>query len=357
MLCPKCKFISFDNLLVCGKCQSDLTPVGQVLRGTAAKAHCQLFLSSVLRNALPESVVISDDRDEEGVVDDHADSGSIELTVDEGPPALEFDETELPHMDTFVVPVTVDEEPPALEIDEVMLSPEIDLVMPGTDDGVSQALKIDEIEFSDVRNSAPSAAEPAIEEPVLSVPVDRDLSEDVAISEDLPVSSEEVSPPDLEFREVEDVDEADVIVLEIDESDLTLESVAEDDPQSATDGQSKENPQGQMTLDLEGIDLSDLTHSPGDAPTSAQETAPEDAVNGIDFDEIMDLSLLIDETPEEVSEESEDESRSSDLAPVDLTLVDDALVELTVDSGRDVQSKKNLGQGDGLKLSMEGGEK
>lgn len=300
MLCPKCKFISFDHLLVCGKCHNDLTSIGLALRGTAAKVDCQLFLGSVLSSAVPEAETISEDMAEGVPVEESVDDDlSILLTVDEEPPALEFDETEIPHIDSPVI----------------------------------------------------AASEAGVEEPVLSVPTDQDSVDSLTLAVDSDDGGE-VESVGIDFHEVDVVAENDVATLEIDESALTLDSVDEETPPAA-ESQPKENAQGQMTLDLEEIDLSDLTNFSDDDLSVVHEGAQHNADEGIDFDDTMDLSLVVEDSTDEDQGEIEEGGKFADLTPIDLTLVDDALVELTVDSGKGDRPKKDSGQDDGLQLSME----
>jgi hypothetical protein len=49
MLCPKCKFISFDDLSTCAKCSNDLSALMQELQGTGTEARVPFFLSSVVQ--------------------------------------------------------------------------------------------------------------------------------------------------------------------------------------------------------------------------------------------------------------------------------------------------------------------
>ena len=49
MLCPKCKFISFDDLSTCAKCSNDLSALVQELQGTGTEARVPFFLSSVVQ--------------------------------------------------------------------------------------------------------------------------------------------------------------------------------------------------------------------------------------------------------------------------------------------------------------------
>jgi hypothetical protein len=50
MRCPKCKFISFDDLSNCAKCAYDLSALSAELNGTCKETHLQFFLGSVTQS-------------------------------------------------------------------------------------------------------------------------------------------------------------------------------------------------------------------------------------------------------------------------------------------------------------------
>ena len=49
MRCPKCKFISFDDLSSCAKCSNDLSALALDLKGTGTEARVAFFLGSVVQ--------------------------------------------------------------------------------------------------------------------------------------------------------------------------------------------------------------------------------------------------------------------------------------------------------------------
>ncbi|MBA3013656.1 MAG: hypothetical protein KKD63_07615 [Proteobacteria bacterium] len=295
MLCPKCKLISFDHLQVCGKCHNDLTAVGQSLRGTSANIQGHMFLGSVVGSVVPESVGISD------LVTDASfgDGGGVMFDVDEEPPALEFDESEIPFIDT-----------PGSEVD----SDEIVFVIP--------------------------EEQPLVEEVSSLLGSDSDESVEDGL-EGIP------------FQEEEAVGSSDIATMEIDEADLVLDTVVEEPQPAVVESPVKDNFQGQMTLDLDEIDLSDLTNSPDEELSGVQEGVQDKDYEGIVFDDVMDLSLLVGEGANEESDESDEDSKFSDLSPIDLTLMDDALVEMTVGQGSDKKPNEGSEADDDLQLSMD----
>lgn len=50
MRCPKCSFISFDDLVVCAKCASDLSLLSRELSGTCVEARPEFFLGSAIQS-------------------------------------------------------------------------------------------------------------------------------------------------------------------------------------------------------------------------------------------------------------------------------------------------------------------
>lgn len=306
MLCPKCKFITFDNLLVCGKCQNDLAEVSQALHGTAANVHGQLFLGAVLSSVEADSGGTPEVRVEETLVAESlVDDGVVQLTVDDEPPALEFDDTEIPHIDSHVS----------------LLS------------------------------------EVAAEDSSLAAEEDQPVIEEVSLSVDHDDSGE-AELEGLDFSEVDASADTETTTLQIDESELTLDAFADAPPVVIEESQSRDIPQGKMPLDLDEIDLSDLTNSSENYSSADQANVPENTSQSLDFDDTMDLSLLVGEAQDEDHGAMDESEGFSDLSPIDLTLADDALVGLTVDSGRDDDVPDEDSEQDGvLRLSMEDEEK
>ena len=146
--------------------------------------------------------------------------------------------------------------------------------------------------------------------------------------------------------------------FDIDESVLTLEGAEDGEPPFAEEPPSG-TLSGQRTLDLEEIDLSDLTDSPGGLD-AAQAGSSGEVLAGAGFDDTMDLSLLVEDDGQAGGRDdisSVETGSYSELAPIDLTLVDDALIELTVEGGREDRVGGGEELGAGLELSMEVAEK
>ncbi|MFO7607086.1 MAG: hypothetical protein R6W72_12395 [Desulfurivibrionaceae bacterium] len=63
MRCPKCKFISFDDLSNCAKCRNDLSAIAQQLHGTCTESRLPFFLASVVQSPDTEEQTLSGPQD------------------------------------------------------------------------------------------------------------------------------------------------------------------------------------------------------------------------------------------------------------------------------------------------------
>ncbi len=321
MLCPKCGFISFDHLAVCGKCNNDLSGIGTNLHGTAVDVEGRFFLGQALKEDLgphedqPEgtassAVAIDVPFEQEQSVDAAEEMGSAtpdfrqeaatEVFLADEPPALEFELDEITLVDSSSVGVARTEEKAVGEGVDAEEA-EVTLLDFGGEDGGGQE--------------------------------DASLSEDEA--------------------------EIDGEALGIDTSTLTLDSFEEEAAQSASNEESVDEEQsGQLTIDLNAIDLSDLVHSQsGDSP-GREEAGSSAEDGGLDFEDTMDLSLFVGETHEVSPVDLEQSSMEKGSDPIDLSLVDEALVDLAVDHGRQEKTfQEEEGHSDILELSMEDSSK
>ncbi len=99
MRCPKCKFISFDDLSNCAKCANDLSALSAELNGTGIETHLEFFLGPVIQAPNFEDDEFSDSQKLPPI--DHAainfdDTGSGEYAAykpsDQGQ-GIDFDES------------------------------------------------------------------------------------------------------------------------------------------------------------------------------------------------------------------------------------------------------------------------
>jgi hypothetical protein len=75
MRCPKCGFISFDNLTACAKCGKDIADVASELQGTSIKVEAPMFLSTALASYADREAYYGDN-----AIDD---SGGIDFSMEE----------------------------------------------------------------------------------------------------------------------------------------------------------------------------------------------------------------------------------------------------------------------------------
>ncbi len=284
MLCPKCGYISFDNLTSCSKCQHDLSEIQSRLNGTAIQVEQQYFLNSVC-----PSDVNSEDSIET--------TETISTSGSTPPEDAEPDE------------LTMDlEDMPPIDLSEI--------------DPEAKTIELDELE---------EPAEPLpTHESTLSIPVP-DGEEDA--NANLVLENEQTPASDHE--------------IPLDTESLTLETFDDAlDLHQAEDIENTEVKDERIPINLEQIDLSDLVHSPekGQPPiikdsryeAEEQTNEPEDLLDPslptdsiddytIDFSS-QDLTLEIDNSNnplndiELVLDTDDIDSAADTLEPIDLTM-------------------------------------
>jgi len=269
MLCPKCGYISFDNLTSCAKCQHDLSEIQSQLNGTAIQVEQQYFLNS----ACPP-----DDNSEDSI-----------------------DSTET--IDTSMSPPPEDAEPDDAKPDELAVDledmPPIDL---SEIDPETETIELAEAE-------EPELTLPTDESP-LSTPIP-DEEEDANVNlvlenEQTPASDHEI-PLDTES-----------LTLDTSDDELYLHQEEEIESTNVKD-------EG-IPISLEQIDLSDLVHS----PEKGQAVISEDSHDGAEEqanepEDLLDLSLpsdsIDDSTIDFSSQDLTLESDNSDNSPNGIELV------------------------------------
>jgi hypothetical protein len=138
--------------------------------------------------------------------------------------------------------------------------------------------------------------------------------------------------------------------LEIDASSLTLDTSEEPPPA----GEEQEAP---LTIDFNEIDLSDLVHAPGKTTAAQAEGGALLQDGDTDLEDTMDLSLFVGESSEPAADAELPSYKADTLDPIDLTLVDEALVELTMDQGHKEVPPPGKGQPEVPELHMEESDK
>ena len=302
MLCPKCGFISFDHLSVCGKCHHDLSGVGTALHGTAASTTCQLFLGSVLKEAEPAA------KSEPEI------AATASFTTEEYAKAGPEPATYFPDMEEATEGTAADQSSGLeFDLDEISLSDSSDLT------------SVTAVEKSAEKETPPPSAE------TITLLAREDIKEGGQ-----PMAS---PPPEIAAAQT----------LEIDVSSLTLDTFEE------TPTGEKE-PESSLTIDFNEIDLSDLVHTPGKKTSDQAESGARPQDGGPDLEDTMDLSLFGGESNEPPSDELLYD-KGDTLDPIDLTLVDEALVELTMDPGHKEEPPQVKKQPEEPELHMEESDK
>ena len=248
MRCPKCGFISFDQVEVCSKCGRDVSQVTGELKGTALKTQFSFFLGSVVGGHLAGDTAEETSPPEEIAADPEI-FAENEEAVEEEPLELHLDDDE---EEAVSADLSLDEE----ESD----SPDLSLE--------EEAPESAEIDFSGLEQEESGEASVSREDLDLDLE-DEDLEDlklsdnegevDADIDLDLESGSEAVVEiPDEQERGVKlnlDVDiedepnEVEVALDEIDLSDLVIE-----DEDESGFAEEIEEP-GERVVELEALSL------------------------------------------------------------------------------------------------------
>jgi len=262
MLCPKCGYISFDNLTSCSKCQNDLSTIKEELQGTTVQVEKNFFLGSPTAADQEQPVEVDDYVEAEGMGDEAPPAAINETDSSLGGPALDL------------------EDMPPIDLSEI--------------DHEHETVQEENVPALDLEGSKSMASEETLEEETKHTePLDLDLQ------------PEEESVDEIEMP----VDE-ETLTLEIDDQsvDLAMEMNQPVEPEKEEEGGKDD----QIPIDLEQIDLSDLIHSPAHAPDSASKQNIEESA----AEEHGEADLTLEM---EAGGETEDQEDSL-LEPLDLTL-------------------------------------
>jgi hypothetical protein len=120
MRCPKCSFISFDDLTNCAKCSNNLSALAQQLHGTCTEARVPFFLSSVVQSPESDDQTLSqsqalpaiDDADikfDETVAGDFSVADETDLTVTDFDDSIEISEDDISFELGDIMPIDLDQ--------------------------------------------------------------------------------------------------------------------------------------------------------------------------------------------------------------------------------------------------------
>lgn len=304
MLCPKCDYISFDNLTSCSKCHHDLSEIIKDLHGTTAQVEGNFFLGSVSsaekRQAVHDYVEV-----EERVEAEAAEAQEDEVYQDEenvlGDLTLDLEDM-LPPVDLSEI------ESEAEQAQEEEVGPEISL-----------------------EESEPVAQE----EPPAETPPEIELSA---------LDLEEETLAGDEITSSADTDEP--ITLESDDQDLSL--TLDMELPEETENREEEINEDQIPIDLEQIDLSDLVHSPDHPQEPDQDIEEKTSANEQgDMDLTLEMEAGDDNKVEEEQhlelEDVENDQENSPLEHLDLTLDLDETEDLQL-SGEELPEENSTDQ-------------
>jgi hypothetical protein len=138
MRCPKCNYISFDEVEICGGCKKNIAKYSQALHGVIFKAECPDFLWFQKPEEEPEeeeTELLEEDAESEsteaegddteidmGFGDDESEGPAADDTVEFTPDA---EDTDL-GLDLDTADTATDEEPQEIEFDLDAASPEVE---------------------------------------------------------------------------------------------------------------------------------------------------------------------------------------------------------------------------------------
>ncbi len=297
MRCPKCGFISFDQVELCPKCAHDVSKIMEELKGTALQTQFSFFLGSVVGGSLAGDTSVETPLPEE-VESDSNILGENEEAVEEEQLEIQLDSDE---EESDSADLSLDE--------DVTESPEIDFSGLEDEESGEESVLQEDLDFHD-----------------------DDLDDDLA---DLQLSADEDEADsdadlDLESDTGPGLESEPESVVEIpDEMErgvkLNIEVDMEDEPD-------------QVEVALDEIDLSDLViedEVESDLTESGEESSEEEVIElealTLDDMEDQDNPEMFDMSVSSVSEENSESSSSEDFGS--LALEDNpAIGELKIES-------------------------
>ncbi|MEA3547495.1 MAG: hypothetical protein U9R66_07510 [Thermodesulfobacteriota bacterium] len=298
MRCPKCGFISFDQMKSCSKCAHDVSNVMGELKGTALQTQFSFFLGSVVGGRLAGDTAVETPLSEEVEIDSDI-LGENEEAVGEEQLEIQFDSDE---EETGSADLSLDE--------DVTVSPEIDFSGLEDEESGEESVLQENLDLHDDDLDEDLAdLQLSADEDEADSDAGLDLESDTGLGLGAEPESVVEVPDEMERGvklniEVDMEDEPDQVEVALDEIDLS-DLVIEDDVESDV-AESAEESGEEEVIELEALSL--------------------DSIEDQDDPEMLDMS---------VSSESEDnsESSSSDEDFGSLVLENDpAIGELKVES-------------------------
>ncbi len=329
MKCPKCGFISFDDLSTCTKCSTDLSEVAQELHGTGTETEPEFFLGSAIKNTNLDF--------------DDTFSSTQTLPPLESDVELDFDDTANTSREISFSP---DGAPPAdIDLDSTGdVALELGEIMPIDVSQLDSTMEISAL----AAQGADTGTESMPDDATMAMGLENLTSQNLA------ALSEEDDTPDL-TAQLADLDEAEPSAAELDEtmvlSDLEFDSATDADEsldetialpeldQLDIDIDEAGEPLEELALDATAV--TDLAKLKGiedvnlDEPAEDSDTLPEPELNLDEIDlsdlvEPLEKNTPIKESPAtkartSTETEEEEESEADELADIDLDSTADVL--------------------------------
>ncbi len=279
MRCPKCGFISFDQVELCSKCAHDVSKVMGELKGTALQTQFSFFLGSVVGGRLAGDTAVETSLSEEVEIDSDI-LGENEEAVEEEQLEIQFDSDE---EETGSADLSLDE--------DVTESPEIDFSgLEDEESGEESALQEDLDLHDDDLDDDLADLQLSADEDEADSDADLDLESDTGLglgSEpesvvEIPDEMERGVKLNIEVDMEDEPDQVEVALDEIDLSDLVIEDEVESDVTESGEESGEEEVIELEALSLEGMEdqddpeMFDMSVSGGSEENSESSSSDED---------------------------------------------------------------------------------
>ena len=279
MRCPKCGFISFDQVELCSKCAHDVSKVMGELKGTALQTQFSFFLGSVVGGRLAGDTAVETPLSEEVEIDSDI-LGENEEAVEEEQLEIQFDSDE---EETGSTDLSLDE--------DVTESPEIDFSgLEDEESGDESVLQEDLDLHDDDLDDDLADLQLSADEDEADPDADLDLESDTDLAlgaepesvVEVPDEMERGVKLNIEVDMEDEPDQVEVALDEIDLSDLVIEDEVESDLTESGEESGEEEVIELEALSLDGMEdqgdpeMFDMSVSGGSEESSEGSSSDED---------------------------------------------------------------------------------
>lgn len=342
MRCPKCKFISFDDLSNCAKCTHDLSAVAAELNGTCTETHLEFFLGPVIQTPNFDEEVFSDSQtlppiEQSDINFDDTGSGEYESykQSDGQSDGIDFDDSlGFAQQDDIsielgdIMPIDLDQLDVSSDLSEETTSDTLSL---GSDDGTSaeESSSDNDIDFNLTGDFTNDNLDLDLSDNFADIDLD---DTDIGVGDDTVLqSSSDVGDDTVLALDDEEVSSSDVSDNDLDlDSELISELSGSDDDLDATTTLTK-SPEGFDTVNLslteESSDAEDFSNLDESLIEELSDIDVDDAGNSLSLSEedtLLDLSEpsiedLTGEFPPMPEDKEEPELNSLDFSDIDVS--------------------------------------